>query len=149
MSDIETRALPPGLPAPSTEEPLSAPFWKAAREGRLLVQKCRGCGKHQWGPEWICHRCHSFDLDWTEVAPRGRIYSWQRPHHPVHPALAGHGPYTIVLVELPEADGVRMVGNLLGAGDAPVEIGATVEAVFEQHDEAEPPFALVQWKTVG
>lgn len=142
-------ALPAGMPAPATEEPLTAPYWKAAREGRLMVQKCRGCGRHQWGPEWICHECHSFDLDWAEVTPRGRIYSWERPHHPVHPALNGHGAYTIVLVELPEAGGIRMVGNLLCAPDAVVTIGAEVEAVFEAHEEATPPYALVQWKTIG
>ncbi|MCW8085559.1 Zn-ribbon domain-containing OB-fold protein [Sabulicella glaciei] len=142
-------ALPPGLPAPSTEEPLSAPYWKAAREGRLLVQKCGGCGGHQWGPEWICHRCHSFDLDWAEVKPRGRIYSWETPHHPVHPALNGHGPYTIVLVELPEADNIRMIGNLVGAPGAEPRIEAEVEAVFEPNDEASPPYTLVQWRLVG
>ncbi len=149
MSDAKTRALPAGLPAPMTDEPLSAAYWAGTRAKRLMVQKCRGCGRHQWGPEWICHRCHSFDLEWVEVAPRGRIYSWERPHHPVHPALTGHGPYTIVLVELPQADGVRMIGNLLCAPDAPVEIGAEVEAVFEPHDDADPPFTLVHWKTIG
>jgi hypothetical protein len=27
-----------------------------------------------------------------------------------------------------------------------VEIGANVEAVFEQHDDVEHPYALVQWR---
>jgi uncharacterized OB-fold protein len=67
----------------------------------------------------------------------------------VHPALNGHGPYTIVLVELPGADAIRMVGNLLCPPDAPVTIGAEVEAVFEPHDEATPPYTLVQWRLVG
>lgn len=149
MSEIiPARALPPGLPAPGTE-PLTAPFWEATRAGKLMVQRCRGCGAFQWGPEWLCHRCHSFDLGWEEVAPRGRIWSWQRPHHPVHPALTGHTPYTIVLVELPQAGAVRMVGNLLCGPTDPVTIGAPVEAVFEPHDEADPPFTLVQWRLAG
>ena len=66
------------------------------------------------GPEWICHRCHSFDLSWQEIQGKGRIYSYQRPHHPVHAALNGHGPYLAVLVELPEHGNIRMVGNLQG-----------------------------------
>jgi uncharacterized OB-fold protein len=138
-------ALPPGLPAPA-QEPVAKPYWDGTRAGKLVIQRCRSCGVHQWGPEWICHGCHSFDLGWEEVTPRGRIWSWQRPHHPVHPALSGHGPYTIVLVELPGAGNVRMVGNLLCAPDAPVEIGAEVEAVFEPHDDADPPYTLVQWR---
>jgi hypothetical protein len=29
-----------------------------------------------------------------------------------------------------------------------VRIGAPVEAVFEPHDNADPPFTLVQWRLV-
>ncbi len=139
--------LPEGLPAPSTgPDGLSLPYWQATRAGKLVIQKCRGCGLWQWGPEWICHQCHCFDLAWEDVAGTGRIWSYQRPHHPVHTALNGHGPYIVVLVELPHANNVRMVGNLLGDPRQPVEIGAAVEAVFEPHDQGDPPFTLVQWR---
>lgn len=146
-STTSARALPAGLPAPA-QEPLTRPYWEGTRRGQLVIQRCRTCRRFQWGPEWVCHRCRSFDLGWEDVATRGRIWSWQRPHHAVHPALNGFGPYTIVLVELPLADQVRMVGNLLCAPNAPVTIGAAVEAVFEAHDESEPPFTLVQWRLV-
>lgn len=139
--------LPAGLPAPSTApDGLADPYWQGTRAGKLRIQKCRGCGAWQWGPEWVCHRCHSFDLGWEDIVGRGRIYSYQRPHHPVHAALAGHGPYLIVLVELPDYGRVRMVGNLLGDPRQDVVIGTAVEAVFEPHDAATPPYTLVQWK---
>jgi uncharacterized OB-fold protein len=96
----------------------------------------------------MCHHCQSFDVGWVEVAPQGRIYSWQRPHHPVHPALTDQGPYVVVLVELPAAGGIRMVGNLLGDPLQEVVIGTEVEAVFEDHDQAETPFTLVQWRVL-
>ena len=51
-----------------------------------------------------------------------------------------------MLVELPDAGDVRMLGNLLGDPQQEVPIGADVEAVFEPHDDAKPPFTLVQWK---
>ena len=111
-----------------------------------MIQFCRGCNHWQWGPEWICHTCNSFDLDWREVAGRGIIYSYQRIWHPVHPALNGHGTYIAVLVELPDAGNVRMVGNLLGDPKQEVPIGAAVQAVFEHHETGSPPFTLVQWK---
>jgi uncharacterized OB-fold protein len=140
--------LPAGLPAPVPEpDGLSAPYWAGLREGRLLVQRCSGCGTWQFGPEWLCHRCHRFDPDWVEVAPRGLIHSWERIWHPSHPALKGHGPYLVVLVELPEAGKVRMVGNLLGDPMQAVAIGAAVTGVFEQHAQASPPYALLQWQT--
>ena len=67
------------------------------------------------------------------------------PDHPVHPALREHGPYVVVLVELPEAGKVRVVGNLLGDPHQDVRIGAAVRGVFEHHADAGRPFALLQW----
>jgi uncharacterized OB-fold protein len=146
-SSASAYVLPAGMPRPVPEaDKLDAPYWEGTRAGELRVQRCRQCREFQWGPEWICHRCLAFDLEWVAVAPRGSIYSWERAWHPVHPALKDHGPYIVVLVELPEAGNVRMIGNLVGDPLQPVEIGAPVEAVFESHDDATPPFTLVQWK---
>jgi uncharacterized OB-fold protein len=143
MSDFY---LPEGLPAPSAApDGLSQPYWDGVKENKLRIQKCRGCGSWQWGPEWICHRCHSFDLAWEEIKGRGRIWSYQRPHHPVHSALNGHGPYLVVLVELPDYGNVRMIGNLLGDPRQEVRIGTPVEAVFEHHKD----YSLVQWRVAG
>ena len=141
--------LASGLPSPvPARDGLDGPYWEGAREGVLRVQRCDSCGGHQWGPEWMCHRCQSFDVGWVDVDPVGTIYSWERSWHPVHPALADQGPYVVVLVELAHVDGVRMLGNLLGDPHIDVEIGANVEAVFEQHDDAEHPHALVQLRRI-
>jgi uncharacterized OB-fold protein len=141
-------ALPEGLPRPVPEpDGLSAPYWEGANRGELWVQRCQSCQAWQWGPEWICHACLSFELGWERIEGRGRIYSWERVWHPVHPALRDAGPYVAVLVELPEAGHVRMIGNLLGDPRQAVRIGAPVEAVFERHHDARPPYTLVQWRT--
>ena len=150
MTARQEAYLPDGLPAPAAAvDGLDAPYWEGTAQNTLMIQQCNGCGRHLWGPEWICHACHSFDLSWIEVAPRGRIYSWERVWHPVHSALAEACPYVVVLVELPHAGDVRMVGNLLGEATDPVDIGAEVEAVFEHHTGAEPPYTLVQWRRLG
>ena len=139
--------LPDGLPGPRpARDGLDAPYWEAAARHELVAQRCRSCGGWQWGPEWLCHRCHGFDVEFAPPPGPARIYSWERPWHPVHPALTDHGPYVVVLVELPEADGIRMVGNLVGDPTQPVAIGAEVTPVFEDHPGAEPPFTLVQWE---
>ncbi len=63
--------LPPGLPTPVVDpDGLSAPYWAGLREGRLLMQRCAHCQTWQFGPEWLCHRCHAFDPPWVEVEPR-------------------------------------------------------------------------------
>ena len=139
--------LPPGLPRPMPRpDGLDAPYWEAAGKEVLSVQRCNDCMGWQWGPEWICHRCLSDDVGYAAVEPTGRIYSYERVWHPVHPALRERGPYLVALVELPQCDGVRMVGNLLGDPHQTVRIGAPVEAVFEHHGNDDPPFTLVQWR---
>jgi len=137
--------LPGGLPPPFiAPDGVSAPYWNGLRENRLCVQRCTHCGTWQFGPEWICHGCLAFDPAWVNVDPRGRIFSWERVWHPVHPSLAGHGPYLVVLVELPEAGNVRMLGNLLGDPMQEVVIGTPVQGVFEHHEDA--GYALLHWQ---
>jgi uncharacterized OB-fold protein len=140
--------LPKGLPIPVAEpDGLSAPYWTGLRQSRLLVQRCGHCRTWQFGPEWLCHRCHAFDPEWIEIEPRGKIFSWERVWHPSHAALKGHGPYIVVLVELPHADGIRVVGNLLGDPMQEVLIGSEVEGVFEHHPDSDPAYSLLHWRT--
>lgn len=143
----DARYLPAGLPIPVAEpDGLSAPYWQGLREGRLRVQRCPACQAWQFGPEWLCHRCHRFDPEWRDVEAKGLIHSWERVWHPSHPVLRRHGPYLAVLVELPHAGAVRMVGNLLGDPMQEVRIGAAVDGVFEHHPDAAPPYSLLQWR---
>ena len=137
--------LPAGLPQPmAAVDGLDKEYWEAAGRSELKVQRCNACQGFQWGPEWLCYQCHSFDLAWHQVSGKGTIYSWERIWHPVHPALKERCPYLVVLVELADAGNVRMVGNLLGDPMQEVAIGAPVEAVFETHEE--DGFTLVQWQ---
>ena len=140
-----------GMPAPAPAiDGLDTEYWEAVKRHDLLVQNCNTCDRPQFGPEWNCHRCHSFDLGWKPVEGNGRIYSWERVWHPVHPALQDSCPYLVVLVELPNHENVRMVGNLVGDPMQTVEIGAEVRPYFEDHagsDEIDP-FTLVHWEVV-
>ena len=136
-----------GLPQPAaTADGLDAPYWQGLRDELLLLQRCQSCQKWQWGPEWICHRCHASTVEFETVEPRGTIYSFERVWHPVHPALKEQGAYLVALVELPHADGVRLIGNLLGDPQQPVIIGSQVTGVFEHHNDVDDPFTLLQWR---
>jgi len=139
--------LPEGLPVPVPDpDGLSTPFWEGLARNQLWIQRCHHCKTWQWGPEWICHECHSFDIRWEQVDPTGRVYAIQRVWHPAHVALKGIGPYLTVLVELPLAGGVRMVGNVIGDPMRDIAPGAALQGVFEHHLDANPPFSLLQWK---
>jgi uncharacterized OB-fold protein len=148
-TDRTATYLPAGLPAPLDEEGVATPFWQGLNEGVLRVQRCGHCGTWQFGGEWLCHHCHAFDPAWVEVPPEGRIFSWERVWHPVHAALKEHGPYLAVVVELPHAGGLRLVGNLLGDPLQPVTIGDEVTGVFERHGagaDGVAAYALLQWR---
>jgi uncharacterized OB-fold protein len=139
--------LAEGMPVPVAEDDgLDAPYWDGARQHRLMIQRCTKCGAFQWGPEWLCHSCLSFEIDWVEIEPTGRIYSWERVWHPTHPALKEQGPYLVILVELPHAGNVRMIGNLLGDPLQAVQIGSAVTADFEDHKREDHSYTLVQWR---
>ncbi|NLY64264.1 MAG: DNA-binding protein [Alcaligenaceae bacterium] len=139
--------LPEGLPIPVSEgDQLSKPYWDGLKEGRLLVQQCSHCSTVRFGPEWVCHKCRGFDFTWLDIEPEGIIYSWERVWHPSHPALKEHGPYLVVLVELPSAENIRMVGNLLGDPMQEVVIGAKVKGVFEHHTDTTPAYSLLHWE---
>ena len=139
--------LADGLPRPAPMvDGLDAPFWEGLAVDEIRLQHCGNCGAWQWGPEWICHKCHSHDVAFEKVESTGRIYSYERVWHPVHPALKDQGPYIVVLVEIPHADNVRMVGNLLGDPSQKVEFGASVKAVFEHHEEDAEKWTLLQWE---
>ncbi|GAA1598899.1 Zn-ribbon domain-containing OB-fold protein [Streptomyces globosus] len=125
------------LLAPVPDED-GAPFWEYAARGELRVQACTACGRLRFPPRPCCPHCRSFASHWQPVDGRGRIWSYVRPHPPLLPAYAAHAPYTVVLVELADAPGIRLVGNLVASADAPlgsadpaaVRIGARVRAVF-------------------
>lgn len=139
--------LAPGLPAPvPSPDGLETPFWDGLRDGQLLIQRCQTCARWQWGPEWVCHRCHSFDLAFEQVEPHGVIYSYERVWHPVHPALSDQGPFLIGLVELPHADQIRLVGNIVGDPHQDIAIGAPVTGTFEHHPDHDPAYSLLHWR---
>jgi uncharacterized protein len=139
--------LPPGLPIPVPEpNGLSKPFWDGLRNETIMVQRNARTKVYQFPPQWICHDTQTFDVEWVSTESRGVIYSWTRVWHPVHPAMKNACPYIVVVVELPQAGRVRMLGNLLGDPRQTVQIGTPVEAVFEHHNDADPPFTLLQWR---
>ena len=142
--------LNPGLPIPTpAADGLDHDYWEGLRREELLIQRCDECSNWQWGPEWLCHHCHHFELSFQKVEPVGQLYSYERVWHPVHPALKDQGPDSVVLVTRNDSPEVRIVGNLLGEPTMDVPIGADVVGVFEHHEEADPPYSLLHWQLVS
>lgn len=134
--------LPEGLPLPNTQEIDTREWWAHCKERRLVVQRCTRCGTCRHPPVPACYNCHSFDWQWHQVGGRGMIHSYIICHHPAHPALRGHPPYNVILVELADAGGARMVGNLLDVPNEQIRIGMEVEVTWEEKGDV----VLPQWR---
>jgi uncharacterized protein len=113
------------LPAP---DELTAPYWAAAGEHRLVIQQCEG-GHLSHPPVAICPACHSRRFTWQPMSGNGKVYAFTSVCHAVHPVTVGHTPYIIVLVELEE--GPRMLTNLRDCDAQDVRVGLPVQVTFE------------------
>jgi uncharacterized OB-fold protein len=106
-----------------------APFFEAARQKQLVVQRCRGCGVLRFPARDRCSACLSRDAEWTPVSGRGTVFSFAVMHQVYHPGFASEVPYAVVLVALDE--GPRMVSNVVGCPPGEIRVGMPLEVVFE------------------
>ena len=127
---------------PDTDDPLTAPFWAAAAERKLVVQQCSSCGYRRWPPGPLCPECLAEGSDWTEVRPTGTLWSIATYHRALDPAFADEVPYTVALVELD--DGPRMYGRIDG-DPVTLVLDGRVRATF--NDAANATF--VWWTQAG
>ncbi|WP_197415625.1 MULTISPECIES: Zn-ribbon domain-containing OB-fold protein [Mycobacteriaceae] len=116
------------MPAP---DDVSGFFWNAAAEHRLVLQRCGSCRTLQYPPEVCCSRCQAQDFEPAEVSGRGFIYSYAVVDRPLHAGFIDALPYVVVLVELDEQPGLRILTNLVGVPDGTaLSCGMRVEVVY-------------------
>ncbi|GAA2454547.1 hypothetical protein GCM10010191_86890 [Actinomadura vinacea] len=132
------------IPCGPAGDGFDAAYWEGLREGELRIQRCAGCRTWLWGPRRICPNCHGFELGWERVPPTGTVYSWCRTHHPYIAEFADLVPYVSVVVALPQAGGVRLLGLLTGDDDAEVRIGDRLTGYVDTPAGAEWP--LLRWR---
>jgi uncharacterized OB-fold protein len=106
-------------------------FWDAAKEHRLVVQRCNECGRLRHPPRPMCPHCQSLSWGTIDATGRGTVHSFVMPKHPPLPWF--DDPYIVVLVDLDE--GTRLVSNLVGIAPDDVTIGMPVEVCFEHFDD--------------
>ena len=125
---MSERWFPDAMPQPTADNE-TLPWWQAAAEHRLVVQRCADCGHLRHPPAPICPACRSSHSDWRELSGRGELYTYTVVHRPV--ALGQDVPFVVAVVALEGADGVRMISNLVETSLDALEIGMAVELVWE------------------
>ncbi len=118
-------------------------FWfEAAKEHRLVIQHCSGCGVLRHPPRPRCDKCGSYEWDAAEASGRGTVYSFVVNHYPQVPAF--DYPLAVALIELEE--GTRLVANIVGIEPTDITIGMPVEVEFVEHD---PDLTLPAFRSAG
>jgi uncharacterized protein len=105
----------------------NAPFWEAAAEHRLVIQRCARCHRLHHPPRPMCPSCQSIEQEWIDAAGTGTVYSYTILHHPRHPAF----DYPVIAAAIELTEGVRIVSNLIEIDPADVAVGLEVEVAFE------------------
>ena len=125
---------PQGKPLPEITD-FSRPFWSAAKNGKLVMQKCGRCGTVDFFPKPWCVECGYRGLEWVEVKPEGTVYSYTVSYLVMmnFPAWKDDLPVMVCIIDLD--DGGRMYGQLTGCSPEEVRIGMRVQAYFEDISE--------------
>jgi uncharacterized OB-fold protein len=131
MSTHEGAPVIEGRPIPRPDA-VSAEYWSAAADGRLLYQECPACNHRQLYPRGICTVC-GVTPEWREATGRGVVHTYtvirQNYAKPFHYLL----PYVVAIIELEE--GPRLMSNVTDCDVAEVTIGMPVEAYSADLDE--------------
>jgi uncharacterized protein len=123
-------ATKPARPRPAITRD-NAFWWEGVQAGKLLIQRCGGCGTLRHPPRPMCPRCQSLEWDTVEASGRGTVHSFVVSHYPQVPAF--DYPLAIGLIELDE--GTRLVSNVIDIDPADVHVGMPVEVVFQAVDD--------------
>jgi len=123
MADAYTGPIP--KPTPETK-----PFWDAAKQHKLLIQRCGDCKQHYFYPRPLCPNCLSRNVTWVQASGRGRLHTFVINHRPPR-GFPLSAPFIVGLVEL--AEGARILTNIVGIDPDPAKVHCDlpVEVVFK------------------
>lgn len=122
------------MPAP-IRNPETDRYWDAAREGKLLIKQCDGCGEPFHYPRALCPFCLS-DTSWIEASGEGVIYSY---------TIVPTRDETYVVAYVALAEGPVMMTNIVTADPQSLRCGQPVRVTFAptMGDDPVPVFVPV------
>lgn len=106
-------------------------WWDACDEGKVLIQRCKGCQTLRHPPRPMCGECQSEEWDSIESTLEGTVLSYTELNYPRIPGYQ----YPLICVVVKLAEGTNLVANLVGIDPADVRIDMKVQGKVEQVDE--------------
>ncbi|HIE17755.1 MAG TPA: Zn-ribbon domain-containing OB-fold protein [Dehalococcoidia bacterium] len=127
-------------------------FLKGLKQGKILINQCPSCGRHQIPPINVCGRCHVEMGEWKEVGPRGTVFAFNIVVDPVYDSgIPGmrEVPYTVAHIILDGAPDVTIYHELEEQDLSKLKVGMRVEAVFKPEKEREGLLSdIIYFRTV-
>ena len=102
----------------------TAPFWEATARHDLAIPRCSDCGRFRMPPTPFCPGCQSQAIEWVTMSENGVVYSFTLVTRSIVPGMEDSVPYVPAIIELPEADGVRLITNIVESQIDEISIGA-------------------------
>ena len=102
------------------------PMVEGWQEGRLVLPKCRACGRVFFYPRPLCPHCWSDELEWHSASGRGKVVAFSLVRRPNHPAF---DELPIVLAELVLDEGPSILARIVQVAPESVSIGMQVDLV--------------------
>lgn len=119
---------------------LTRPFWTAARQGRLVLQKCARCATFNFHPKAWCIDCGSRDLVWTDAQPTGTVYAMTISRSVAMNFQGWAAELPVLMCLIDQDDGARLYGQVVDCAPEALHIGMRVQVTFEAiSDEAGIP----------
>jgi uncharacterized OB-fold protein len=122
-------------------------FWRGLEDGEMRLQRCGACHAWTWPAHYRCGKCGSWDMVWEAVAPEGRIFTWTRSFYAFDRVSerAEDVPYVTAVVEIPAADGARIMGIFDETAGPPV-IGQPVIGRIMPPDAKTKGYPSIIWR---
>lgn len=124
--------------------PDNQPYWDAADQHELVLQKCDTCQSYNHPPGPACAKCGSTEVSWESQGQdiSGTVYSYIVSHRPFLPGFQDNLPLVIAVIELSHLPEVKIIGNVIDCQIEDVKIGTPVKMTWVDITEDR---ALPQW----
>lgn len=100
-------------------------FYDRLKEGRVSTTRCPRDGDVHWPPRVACPRCHSEELEWSDLPERGRIYAFSAVLGGAPLGMETQVPFAVGMVDL-EGSSLRLFGRIEGRPWTELKIGEEV-----------------------
>jgi uncharacterized OB-fold protein len=119
-----------GALAPTADDDMLAPLYRAASRNELVMPFCAACALPLELGQEVCDGCGHAERAWRTVDPRGTVHAATLMHRREPGLVHGLAPYPIVDVEL--TSGHRIVMTTVQPADTAPPIGTAVRIGFRR-----------------